>query len=48
MNMEKELKKFAASYENEVQELLVLTSESVGGAGRVGKEIGRASCRERV
>ena len=37
MNMEKELKKFAASYENEVQELLVLTSESVGGAGRVGK-----------
>ncbi len=39
MSMEKELKKFSASHEETVQELLVLTSESVGGAGSSRKGI---------
>lgn len=37
MIAEKEWKRFASRYEEQEQELLVLTSESVGGAGRWGK-----------
>ncbi len=38
MGIEKETKKFAAAYEEQEQELLILTSEAVGGAGRAAGE----------
>ena len=43
MGMKKELKNFASAYEETVQELLVLTSESVGGAGSIGNGVWRPS-----
>ena len=46
MITEKERKQFASRYDEQVQELLVLTSESVGNAGSWGrKRTVEAICR---
>ncbi len=43
--MKKEYKKFEAGFQEEVVDLLVLTSEGVGGAGLYAKGIWQASAQ---